>query len=238
MIDAKRWTALGAPLAALLLVSCGESDTQAVAASATTNAATANTPAERLQAAQNGSWLTLTGRVAQVAPTSFQLDYGSGRVLVEMDDWDWFQEGRALKAGDQVTVSGRVDRDLLEAKKIEASTVYVQNLGTHFFANGQDEEDFLMTTVYVPAQAALPAAVGQVLAIEGREFTLGSPDGAVRVDTAGMTDNPLDTVGARQVKIGDRVQVWGALDLDATERPEIAAQGLVVLSPDSRKTQG
>lgn len=231
----RQWAMLSAPLAALLLAGCGESETQAVAASADTNAAV---PAERVENARNGNWLTLSGRVASVSPDSFQLDYGSGQVLVEMDDWDWFQEGRTLKAGDQVTVSGRVDRDLLEAKKIEASTVYVQNLGTHFFANGSDEEDFLVTTVYLPTQAAMPAAVGQVTAIEGRELVLGTPDGAIRVDTAGMADNPMDTVGARQVKIGDRVQVWGPLDLDATERPEIAAQGVVVLSSDRSKTQG
>lgn len=235
----KKWTIVGAPLAALLLAGCGDGAGQAVAATdAASNVAPAQTPAQRLQDARNGNWLTLSGRVASVTPTSFQLDYGSGRVMVEMDDWDWFQEGRALKAGDQVTVSGRVDKDLLESKKIEASTVYVKNLGTHFFANGKDEEDFLVTTVYLPAQAAMPAAVGQVTSIEGREFVLGSPAGSIRVDTAGMADNPMDTAGARQVKIGDRVQVWGPLDLEAAERPEIAAQGVVILTSDSAKTQG
>lgn len=231
----KRWSLACTSLAALLLAGCGERETQAVAATAAPANAAATTPAERLQNARNGNWLTLSGRVALVEPAAFQLDYGSGRVMVEMDDWDWFQEGRSLKVGDRVTVSGRVDRDLLEAKKIEASTVYVQNLGTHFFANSGDEEDFRVTTVYVPDQAAMPAAEGIVTGIEGREFVIGAPDGALRVDTAGMPDNPLDTAGAMQVKIGDRVQVWGPLDLDAHERPEIAAKGLVLLTPDKAK---
>jgi hypothetical protein len=35
---------------------------------------------------------------------AFTLDYGRGQILVEMDDWDWYQEGYNLVAGDHVIV--------------------------------------------------------------------------------------------------------------------------------------
>jgi uncharacterized protein (TIGR00156 family) len=193
------------------------------------------TDRERLTAARDGNWLTLSGQVVSTEPDNFMLQHGAGLITVEMDDWDWFQEGRSLKPGDRVTVSGRVDRDMLEAKKIEASTVYVQNLGTHFFANGSDEEDFVAVATYAPQSAESPAATGVVTAVEGREFVLGSGTADLRVDTAGMANNPLDDRGSPRVKVGDRVQVWGPLNVDPDERPEIAAEGLVVMSNDRTK---
>ena len=124
--------------------------------------------AQSVASAWNGSWITLSGRVVGTGPDRFQLDYGSGRITVEMDDWDWFHEGRELLAGDDVTVTGRIDKDLYEQKKIEASSVYVKNLGAIFQANPQDEEDIAGTTVYVPGTPGWAVATGTVKGIEGR----------------------------------------------------------------------
>lgn len=227
-------------LSVTLFSACGEATTApnalaaniAIPASSSTDA-----DAARIAATRDDGWITLSGRVVGKGADRFVLDYGPGRVTVEMDDWDWFKEGRQLLAGDQVTVTGKIDQDFLEQKKIEASSVYVKSLGAVFYANPQDEEDVAGTTVYVPSSPGWTVATGMVSGVEGREFNIGPAGAEVRVDTAKMADNPLDKEGKLQIKPGDRVQVWGRLDIDANERNEIAAEGVATLTPDRTKRQ-
>lgn len=190
-----------------------------------------------LASAPNESVISLRGTVISTTPTSFRLDYGSGTATVEMDDWDWYQEGRALNMGDRVTVTGRVDADLFQEARLEAESVYVENLGASFYANDADEED-LSAATYVAAPAGATAVYGSVLSIEGREFVLGSGTGSIRVDTAEMQDNPLDGEGNPRVRAGDRLYTWGRLDIDAGEADELMAQGLVVLRQDRTRRSG
>lgn len=192
-------------------------------------------PKTRLAAATDRSRINLTGTVVSTTPNSFVLDYGSDTVTVEMDDWDWFREGKALAAGDSVVVRGRVDDDLWQAKRIEADSVYVRNLNTHFFASAADEEDFGTSIVYVPPNPTPGSSdsTGFVTAVEGQEFTIGSGTAAIRVDSSSLAANKKP-----QVKIGDRVYVWGDLDLDPQERTEIMAKGIVLLAKDRTRMSG
>lgn len=226
LLAAAAVTALGA---------CGNS--RPVPDNALATRAPSNEAKQRLAAAWDGNWITLSGRVVGTGADRFQLDYGSGRVTVEMDDWDWFREGRALIAGDEVTVTGRIDDDLYEQKKIEASSVYVKTLGSVFYANPQDEEDLAGTNIYVPGSPGWVVATGTVSGIEGREFSIGASTGDLRVDTAKLSDNPLDAEGRSRIKAGDRVQVWGRLNMDPKERAEIMAEGIAALKPDRTKSQ-
>lgn len=209
----------------LMLASCAESEEIAPGdESASTRADSAE-----LAAAGDGQWLSLTGAVVSAAPDSFVLDYGAGNVVVEMDDWDSYQEGRILKAGDRVTVSGLADQDLLLNKRIEARSVYVRGLNSFFFASSADEEE-LRSNAFVPADATNHSNfTGNVSAIEGREFTLGTGPTAVRVDTSLLANNPFDSQGFQQIRVGDRVFAWGDIDLDADEGAEFKARGLISL---------
>lgn len=56
----------------------------------------ADVAAEKLPEAKNNSWISLSGTVVSTTPDAFRLDYGAGVVTVEMDDLDFFPEGRAL----------------------------------------------------------------------------------------------------------------------------------------------
>lgn len=76
---------------------------------------------------------------------------------------------------------------------------------------------------------------GFVTAVEGREFTVGTGVGALRVDTSQMKDNPLDGEGRQRVKVGDRVYAWGDLDIEPRERMELMAKGVVSLTKDRTK---
>jgi uncharacterized protein YdeI (BOF family) len=140
---------------AALLASCGDGreveDLEVAAGAAkaapVATAGAALDPATRLAAATDGNWINLSGTVLSTAPSTFALDYGPGNITVEMDDWDWYQEGKALVPGDQVVVTGKVDDDLYQSKRIEASSVYAKNLNTYFYASGADEENLAESTV-------------------------------------------------------------------------------------------
>ena len=229
---------------AALLVSCGEDqpvqDLELTGAAGTAKASSApvgagTSPAARMAAATDQGWINLSGTVVAAGPSSFVLNYGPGTVTVEMDDWDWYQEGKALAPGDEVVVTGKVDDDLAQVKRIEASSVYAKNLDTYFYASGADEENLAENTVYVASIPTYSDTTGVVTQIEGREFTVGTGVSAMRVDTSQMKDNPLDGEGARRVKVGDRVYAWGDLDIEPQERMELMAKGVVSLTKDRKK---
>lgn len=203
----------------LVIAACGSSQAFAAKPSAPT---TASKPAV---AAQNGTRVSLSGKIASTTTNAFQLDIGEDVISVEMDDWDWFKEGKALKPGDDVIVMGRVDKDLWERKKIEASSVFVRNLGTTFYASGADEEDLAAALVLVDP---VSSAMGSVTAVEGSEFTVGTAIGPVRVDLSRLKVRPA-------LKVGDRIHAWGQLDIDRREMVELMADGVVVLTVDRSK---
>lgn len=240
MPQRKRTCAIPLLLSAALLGACGEKQPARDAATTVTSPpgmAPANDAATKLAAARDGNWINISGRVVSAAPDRFVMDYGRGNVTVEMDDWDWYQEGRAINAGDEVTVNGRADANLFARKTIEARSVYVKGLNTFFYANAADEETPAVTTVYVPPSPGGIDAKGTVSAVEGREFTLGSASGSVRVDTAAMAENPLDNQGFQQIKVGDQLFVWGDLDLQKGEDAELMARTIVTLNQDAGKTR-
>ncbi len=174
------------------------------------------------------SWISLSGTVTSVAPDSFNLDYGEGLVLVEMDDWDIDADGYKLLEGDEVTVNGRVDDDLFETTSIEASSVYVKGLNTYFYASADDEES-------LPAAATVSVVdydlqlTGEVTSVTGREFTVDTGEREMKVDTIQLGYNPLDDEGYQKIDVGDRVSVTGDLDIDWWEKREIMAETVVTL---------
>ena len=164
-------------------------------------------------------------------PDSFLLDYGRGTVNVEMDDWDWYAEGYKLLNGDKVRVHGAIDDDAYETTKIEASSVYVEKLGTFFFANSADEE-----TPYVPYSFDLDpnttVVTGTVTGVQGRTFTLDTGPRQLKVDTAAMAYNPLDNEGYQRVTKGDRVSATGRLENTLFSKRELSATSVITLSDD------
>jgi hypothetical protein len=185
----------------------------------------------------DGSWLSLNGTVVTADADSFELDYGEGIVTVEMDDWDWYGDAYGILPGDEVTVYGAVDDDLYETTSIEASSVYVKDLNTYFYASASDEEEFMtpvVSTVYVDADMQL---TGEVTSVDGREFMIDTGDRKMQIDTSQMVYNPLDNKGYQKIDVGDRVQVSGDLDIDVFERNEIMAETIITLQEDKTKNK-
>ncbi|MFW5740211.1 MAG: NirD/YgiW/YdeI family stress tolerance protein [Myxococcota bacterium] len=205
-----------------------------VAALGTMIACDDDTDAEVVRNAPDGAWVRLEGTVVSAGDDSFLLDYGEDVITVEMDDSDWYEEGRGLIAEDEVIVHGRIDEDFYEARTIEASSVYVEDLGTHFYASAADEEELGTVTVFgvVPGQMTVS---GTVKKVEGRDLVLDTEPGELRVDTASLAYNPLDDEGYQQIDVGDRVRVSGRIDSGLFDGRELSADWIVSLSTDGTK---
>lgn len=182
------------------------------------------------------AWISLSGTVDSVSADVFTLDYGDGSIFVEMDDGDRDADAYKLIAGDKVTVTGRIDDDLFESTSIEASSVYLEKLGTTFYASAADEED-LFITVTTPIVIAQTTVVGTVEKVGDNMFRVDTGNQDVNVMTAGMGYDPLDDDGYQKVETGDRVHVTGRLDEDFFTAPELMADSIVVLE-DSSKPSG
>ena len=200
-----------------------------VAAGLTTNAM-AN-EADPYSMADN-TWITLSGEVESVDRDSFMLDYGDGYIIVEMDDGDRDADAYKLLKGDKVTVSGRIDDDFFEITKIEAGSVYVENIGTTFFASSVDEEtsEQLVAAISVPVVVSETVVQGTVTEVAGDEFTVDAGLKNLRVDVSDMPFDPLDDEGYLKIDVGDRVRVTGEIDNQVFEGRELVADTVIVLN--------
>jgi uncharacterized protein YdeI (BOF family) len=224
--------------------------TTMVAGLAAWGTSTAFAQQDTVHTLQDNSNVVLSGTVAGVNQDEFVLNYGSGTVTVEMDDWDFFKDkARALVPGETVTVTGHIDDDLFEGREVEADTVYVHDRFTYYY---QD------TNTDLPVQAfnnrTMPnngtnamgpgigdgswiSATGLIENVNGQEFTLNTGHGAIKVDTDSLGYNPMNDEGFRRLTAGDRVYVSGVIDDDFFEQREIKADSVVKLSQNKIVTQ-
>ena len=194
--------------------------------------ATATTAGEvNPYAMANNTWITISGSVTSVSKDTFMLDYGDGLITVEMDDGDRDADAYKLLAGDKVTVSGRIDDDFFEIATIEASSVFVENLGTTFFASAVDEEtsEGLAAVVTIPVVVADAIVTGTVTGVDSDEFTVDTGLQELNVEVGSMPFDPLDDDGFLKVEVGDRVRVRGEIDHDLFDGHEIEADYIVKL---------
>lgn len=185
------------------------------------------------------SFITLSGTVVEPGASAFELDYGSGTITVEMDDWDAYGKARALMDGDTVTVYGRVDDDFFERTTVEAGAVYVDQLNSYFYASSMDEE----SAVYLPqlwvAPQVTPASEvtvrGEVASVDkkGKSFTVSIGDDEVEVETHLLGYNPVDDKGYQRIDRGDYVSVSGNLDWEMIDGQVLTASTITTLMDDS-----
>ncbi|HSN57537.1 MAG TPA: DUF5666 domain-containing protein [Candidatus Sulfomarinibacteraceae bacterium] len=177
------------------------------------------------------TWISISGTVDDVRPDTFTLDYGDGMVTVEMDDGDRDADAYKLMKGDKVTVNGVVDDDFFEKTTIEASSVYVENLGTYFYASAVDEEDTFVTT-WSPVEVSRTVVQGTVTDVDALagELTIHTGTRAIQVEVDEMTYDPLDDEGYQKIEVGDRISVSGSMDSDLFEGRELVADSILTLS--------
>lgn len=162
--------------------------------------------AQDLQKKEDNSWISLQGTVVETATTGFELDYGSGVVWVQMDDWKWYKADDPIEVGDTIRVNGRVEDDQEKKTIIIADNIYVKDLNTYIYIEGGDE-------IFQPAieQDKVFQLSGIIVSIDNRRFTMNLGSRQVIIDTTELPYNPLDKKGYQQLKVGDSVYVTGEL---------------------------
>ncbi len=168
-------------------------------------------------AKDDNSWISINGTVTSVSADEFELDYGDGLVTVEMDDGDRDADGYKLLEGDEVRVSGLIDDDFFNLTTIDASSVYVKNIDTYFYASAIDDE-YYGYDVFSPmlTDTVVEGTITRI-DVDGEEFTLLSGLEMLTVEVDELLLNPLDNEGYQQLDVGDRVRVNGQIDNDFFE---------------------
>ncbi len=164
--------------------------------------------AENLPKEEDNSWISLQGTVVKTDKTGFELDYGSGFVWVQMNDWKWYNTNHPIEEGDKVRVNGVVE-DNQDKIIVVADNIYVRDLNTYFFTEGGDD-------IFQPAieQERVFQLSGIIVSTDNRRFTMNLGSRKVIVDTGNLPYNPVDDKGYQQLKVGDTVYVTGELKKD------------------------
>ncbi len=176
----------------------------------------------------DGAWVAISGTVEKPTEGAFQLNYGTGTIIVEMDTWEGWTETMGLKEGDEVLVTGEIDKDIFETASIEAGAVYDQTKDTHYFASKDDEEDLVAWAngpAMTPGMTTIRGAITQVNAGQG-EFILNNGIVEMQVDIGKLENNPLDAEGDLVLALGDIVMVSGVIEKNLFEDREIQATTL------------
>jgi len=177
------------------------------------------------------TWISISGEVTSVSPDSFMLDYGKASILGEMDDGDRDADGYKLMDGDRVTVNGMIDDDFFESTRIEASSVYVEKLGTTFYASAVEEEDrYYWVTTPTPIVLSQTVVQGTVTEVNDDEFVVDTGLRRIEVEIEDMPYNRLDDEGYQKIGKGDLVRATGHIDDDFFEGRVLEADNVVKLT--------
>jgi uncharacterized protein YdeI (BOF family) len=180
---------------------------------------------------EDGSWIVLSGEVeAAESPDGFVMAYSGGTIKVEMDNWNKFEYPGKVKKGDRVEVYGRVDNDTYETATVEARSVFVENLGIHFYGSAADEEALAGVDLSprVPVVKDEVSVTGRVKSIDDRMFTIDTGNRQLTVDTSKMDYNPMKRPGLRSLEASDRVTATGQLTSGVFDLQKLTADSVVV----------
>lgn len=178
--------------------------------------------------------ISLSGKVSAIEEDSFTLDYGAGRVRVDLEDGlDWFPPGTpGLTIGEPVTVNGMIDDDTFQSREIEASSIYRQTTQTFLYSDTSNAR-FFPPMEPRPADTSWVNLSGTVKGVTGRDFVLDTGVREIRVATTAMNYDP---VTSSRIRPGTRVSVSGVVNGDDIfDRQEIDATAVVVLAQPSRR---
>lgn len=171
------------------------------------------------------TWISISGRLMEMGDDSFVVDYGEGEITVTLRAEDRDGEGYKMLRGDRVTLSGRVDKTLFADTTLTASSIFVEDVGTYFFA----DRDSRAVPVEMPTPLNTTVLHGTISAIGEHTFDLGEGPRRVTVNVGEMLRNPLDDNGYQHLEQGDEVRVTGFLDPDLFENHTFEARTVTTL---------
>jgi uncharacterized protein YdeI (BOF family) len=180
-------------------------------------------------------WVVVSGIVQSVGSQSFVLDTGKSQIPVDMDGY----ASLAIRPGERVTVTGRMEMPLDGPHVLNAASVDVPERNQRFYANPSDDGGGAFAYSVAPRAPLAPAAAPAApLTLTGTVVEASAPDAFILATTSGTYAvdgrNLAPTFPARRLLIGDRVSVSGSLDTsNLFDRRQIDAQSITLLSPTS-----
>jgi len=157
---------------------------------------------------RDGGWIRIHGVVSGMPqPNAFDLDYGYGKITVEMDDWSPEPDGYKLVAGDEVEVTGRIDQTLLDRTTVEAAKVYVENYEKTYYANAKDEEEPFQEMTQ-STEVASTVLQGTITKMTEGHFTIETGDLTIQVDATNLSQD----FDQAKLEVGDVVHVAGMME--------------------------
>lgn len=186
------------------------------------------------------SYVSISGTVLAAEDDEFSLDYGQGKISVEMDDMGWAGNQPELIPGDEVTVYGRVEEHLFVDASIEADSIFIEDPATYFYSSPTNDRT---TFAVMDVAPVTPVVVGDLIltgtvqSVKDRQFTVNTGDLEFTVDTSGLQNNPLDNEGRQKVGKGDIVSVAGNLGSAAIGDRKLNAESIIVLRDQSQQGQ-
>jgi len=178
---------------------------------------------------EEDTWISLGGVVTEVGRDRFEIDYGDGTIIVEMDDGDRDADGYQLKVGDRVSVVGQIDDAFAETTTIEAAGVYVEKIHTFFRVKPHDAEREAVAR-FEPVIVPESLLQGIVTSVGPQQFTVARKGRRITVDVSQLDHDPLDDEGYQRVEIGDRVSVSGDMSFDILDGYMFVATSVVEIS--------
>ena len=179
--------------------------------------------------AKERDYLSITGTVVSTQPKSFHLDSGKGIIVVVVPDWSWLRGERKLIDDHRVKVYGRIEGAGKGERRIVATGVYDEDLGTYYDVVARDPADRPgLQTMTQPMAAGQIEVAGRVASVAGREIVLMS---GTRIDTRNLHYDPLDDKGYPQIGPGDMIKASGYLAKDILEGTEVVATWIIELYP-------
>jgi len=189
--------------------------------------ASAQPPETDPYALGRNTWISIDGTVASVSRNAFELDFGDGTILVQIDDDDRDAEGYALSLGNEVRVKGIVDDGFFKNARIMARSVYVKKIDTVFHASAAREYD--REESMIPMLVSETTLQGTVTSVGPDHFRLDSGFREITVDASALAENPLDNIGYQKIRTGDYVSVSGAMDSDFMSGAVLVAESVTTL---------
>lgn len=188
-------------------------------------------PDNKSAATANITWINISGTVGAVFANRFALDYGSGKITVEMNGADRDADGYKLLRGDKVVVNAMIDDDFYKTTTIEANSLYVDKLNTYFYSSAVDGEDYgyFNQNYCNPIITGETSIEGYVSDVNKNQFTINSGARSVIVNVETLPYNPLDNSGYLQVSRGDVVRAYGIIQDTLFQNRILTADTIVIL---------
>jgi hypothetical protein len=184
------------------------------------------------------SWMSVEGTLIDGSPSGFRVRYDGGVITVQMTGWDWYETYAPLD-GSEVIVFGPVDERLFETGALEATSVYVDDLGTYFQREeGKGIADIASYVFYSDPIGNHVNLYGTVSGLKDGDIELELGGGAadVSVGTGPAGDNRLRETVLPKLEPGDRISVSGHLDPDFWQQRKLRADRIVIIAQPGKGT--